>query len=193
MNSYKLTHHYSRLSGFFGVKSDFDLHQLNLACAYLQLIRLDLPYLPGAEDVIGEDDGSSLLISLFDMQPITEELPDMVEVDFYENWNDYCGGKLDSIESEIIGIARPGAYRAVIQSLIKNCRDSLENYWIEDAAEEKEYISKVNLSIERLNAFLNGNPVDPAWGWRTLENTPLDGRVFAEKEGLNDIPSFLTR
>jgi len=193
MNTYELTHQYSRLYGFFGVKTDFQLHEMNLACAYLQLIRLELPLLPGAEDVIGEDDGSSLLISLFDMEPVTEALPSTIKVDFYENWNEYCGSKLDSIESEIIDIAKPGAYRAVIQSMIKNCRDSLENCWIENTEEEKEYLTKVNLSIERLSAFLDGQPVDPAWGWRTLENVPLDGSVFAEKDGVKDIPSFFTR
>lgn len=192
MNTYKLTHHYSRLCGSFAVKTDFNLHQLNLACAYIQLIRIDLPDVPGAEDGICEDDGEKILCKLYGMKGV-DEPPYDAELDFYDNWNDYCGGRLDDLTFEIINIARPGAYRAVIESMIENCRDSLENHWVREGDDEKAYVDKIQSSIERLSMLLEGKPVDPAWGWRSPENLSLDGRVFIHQDGERDIPAFLMR
>ncbi|CDG89883.1 hypothetical protein XBP1_690001 [Xenorhabdus bovienii str. puntauvense] len=73
MNIYKLSHHYSLLHSFYGIKTDMNFHNLNLICAYLQLIRNELPELKGVEDVLGEDNGSALLATVCGMDIIREK------------------------------------------------------------------------------------------------------------------------
>ena len=61
-----LTHKYSRLPGivYYAVATSMGLEELNLACAYLQLLRDELPNLEGVEDCIGESDGINLLVQI---------------------------------------------------------------------------------------------------------------------------------
>ncbi|HAH4691382.1 TPA: hypothetical protein N2P55_003588 [Escherichia coli] len=192
MNTYKLSHSYSRLHGFYGVNTDLNLHQLNLTCAYLQLLRYDLPYLKGAEDTIGEDNGRYLLSTIYGMKPLHEEQPYGAELDFYDNWNDYCGGKLKTLTYEIVGVSMPNAFRAVISSLIKDCEESLEvKNPFDDADDQSRYMDDIKENISRLNTLLTGKPVDPAWGWRSLDGDFLDGRVYVRNDIKSDIPNCL--
>ncbi|ECB2552943.1 hypothetical protein EVU20_22070 [Salmonella enterica subsp. enterica serovar Java] len=193
MNTYKLTHFYSRLHGFYGVRTDLDLHQLNLVCAYLQLMRYDLPYLQGAEDTIGEDNGCALLSVIYGMEPVRKETPYTAELDFYENWNDYCGGKLHSIEFEIIGCAKPNVYSAIIMSLINDCQQSLVHAFKHETDIDPAWISNVRENIDRLIGLIKGEAVDPAWGWRSIDGEALDGRIFIRKDGERDLPAFLAK
>lgn len=70
MNVYKLEHQYSRSHKFYGVRTTLTFHELNVLCAYLQLLDFELPRIDGAEDTIAEDNGEkllkpSLMLSLF--------------------------------------------------------------------------------------------------------------------------------
>lgn len=70
MNVYKLEHQYSRSHKFYGVRTTLTFHELNVLCAYLQLLHFELPRIDGAEDTIAEDNGRnylkpSLMLSLF--------------------------------------------------------------------------------------------------------------------------------
>lgn len=192
MNTYKLTHFYSRLHGFYGVRTDLNLHQLNLVCAYLQLMRYDLPYLHGAEDTIGEDSCRTLLSAIYCMEPIFEETPYSAELDLYENWDLYCGGMLHSIESEIIGSAKPNVYQAIIMSLINDCQECLKVAFETQSERDPARVSAVMENIDRLTRIAKGEAVNPAWGWRSIDGAPLDGRIFIRKDGERDLPSFLS-
>ncbi|EBF9323880.1 hypothetical protein EWD79_22135 [Salmonella enterica subsp. enterica serovar Java] len=193
MNTYKLTHFYSRLHGFYGVRTDLNLHQLNLVCAYLQLMRYDLPYLHGAEDTIGEDSCRTLLSAIYGMEPIFEETPYSAELDLYENWDAYCGGMLHSIESEIIGSAKPNVYQSIIMSLINDCQECLKVAFETQSERDPARVSAVMENIDRLTRIAKGEAVNPAWGWRSIDGSPLDGRIFIRKDGERDLPSFLSK
>ncbi|EJF2737319.1 TPA: hypothetical protein OOF39_004529 [Kluyvera ascorbata] len=193
MNTFKLTHSYSRLHGFYGVRTDLDLHQLNLICAYLQLMRYDLPYLHGAEDTIGEDNGCVLLSAIYGMEPIFKETSYAAELDFYENWNVYCGGMLHSIEFEITGCAKPNVYSAIIMSLINDCQECLKVAFETQPERDPARVSAVLENIDRLTRIAKGEAVDPAWGWRSIDGEALDGRIFVRKDGVRDLPSFLSK
>lgn len=45
MNVYKLEHQYSRSHKFYGVRTTLTFHELNVLCAYLQLLHFELPVL----------------------------------------------------------------------------------------------------------------------------------------------------
>ncbi|MDE9447686.1 hypothetical protein KKJ04_19450 [Xenorhabdus bovienii] len=83
-----------------------NFHNLNLICAYLQLIKDELPELKGVENVLGEDNGSALLATVYGMDIIREKQPYSAELDLYENWNDYCGGKLETLAFEMLCLVR---------------------------------------------------------------------------------------
>ncbi|EJU2259354.1 hypothetical protein N4J10_003975 [Escherichia coli] len=194
MNTYKLSHHYSRLHGFYGVKTEFDLHQLNLASAYLQLIRHDLPLVEGAEDTIGADNGAALLSAIYGMDMLTAESPYIAELDFYDNWNEYCGVKLYSIEAELLNISMPNVYQAVILSMINDCQESLTRIYSRDLSDESTVrINAITENLKRLTALARGEAVDPSWGWRSIENSNLAGCVYVSNDGSKDIPYFLRK
>ncbi|WP_433668922.1 hypothetical protein [Klebsiella michiganensis] len=65
MNVYKLEHQYSRSHKFYGVRTTLTFHELNVLCAYLQLLHFELPRIDGAEDTIAEDNGEKLLKTIF--------------------------------------------------------------------------------------------------------------------------------
>lgn len=65
MNFYKLEHEYSRSHKFYGVRTTLTFHELNVLCAYLQLLHFELPRIDGAEDTIAEDNGAKLLKTIF--------------------------------------------------------------------------------------------------------------------------------
>jgi hypothetical protein len=51
------------------------------------------PRIEGADDTLGEDRGVALLTTLFDVEPIYEYQDYSLTLDFYDNWNEYCGGR----------------------------------------------------------------------------------------------------
>lgn len=107
----KLSHYYSLLSDFYGVKTELNLHELNIRCAYLQLLHYELLRIEGAEDNLGEDSGSALLTTVFGVEPIYEYQDYSQTLNFYDNWNEYCDGRLDDYMSEIRLVAKPGAFK----------------------------------------------------------------------------------
>lgn len=73
MNVYKLEHEYSRSHKFYGVRTTLTFHELNVLCAYLQLLHFELPRIDGAEDTIAEDNGAKLLKTIFNAESVYEE------------------------------------------------------------------------------------------------------------------------
>ncbi|EEE2004206.1 hypothetical protein CI266_004616, partial [Salmonella enterica subsp. enterica serovar Kotte] len=153
---YQLKHHYSRLQKFCAVRTDMTIDEINVACAYIQLIRYQLPVTEGPEDCIGEEAGMTLLNRLFSAEPVTDECDIDDEVDLYWNWEEYCGGRLDADEINQ-HYAQAGAYKAVLEIMIAEAQESIERVesnrarkgWYYEGREE-EYIQKVTANIPRL-------------------------------------------
>ncbi|MEP8684173.1 hypothetical protein ABKW01_02650 [Enterobacter hormaechei] len=88
MNVYKLEHEYSRSHKFYGVRTTLTFHELNVLCAYLQLLHFELPRIDGAEDTIAEDNGEKLLKTIFNAESVYEEEKYSQTLDFHDNWNE---------------------------------------------------------------------------------------------------------
>lgn len=179
MKTYQLTHEYSRSRSFFGVKTELDLHELNLACAYLQLLRYDLPTGAGMEDGLDEEAGMLLLAEIYGMEPITTETAIDGTVDLYDNWNDYCGGMLTSYLPKLNeGYAVADVYKALLSNMLKECHDSLQRAEGKALGDDAEYLEGVSLSIERLQSLINGGAVQAEWKWTTITGDLCVGKQY---------------
>ncbi len=83
----------SKLSEFFAVKTGYFLEELNQICAYLQLVRYDLPLFATVDDVLQENDVVNLLDEIYDCQKIVSDEPLSCdgEIDLYYNWEVFGG------------------------------------------------------------------------------------------------------
>ena len=192
-NIYRLTHHYSLLSGFFGVKTEMMLHAFNVACAYIQLLRDDLPYLQGVEDTIGEDNGSALLARIYGLEVITKSEAVTDEVDFYTNWNLYCGAGLDEFRADFLTQARPNAFSEVIKVMRDECHEAISRLKAEEfeVDDQVSWIATVETNAQRLESVLSGEPIPESWNWKTLHGEACTGRVYVTGGDMNDYPGCL--
>lgn len=170
MTVYRLSHYYSRLSDFYGVKTELTLHELNIRCTYLQLLHYELPRIEGAEDTLGEDRGVALLTTLFGVEPIYEYQDHSLTLDFYDNWNEYCCGRLEDYISEIRLLAKPGAFKNILDIMIIDCRESISRYLSGQFEPDNpdRWPNTVNNNIVRLQQLVNGGAVESEWCWRTI-------------------------
>ncbi|WP_214211848.1 hypothetical protein [Rosenbergiella australiborealis] len=76
------------------MRTTLTFHELNVLCAYLQLLHFELPRIDGAEDTIAEDNGGKLLKTIFNAESVYEEENYSQTLVFHDNWNEYCGGRL---------------------------------------------------------------------------------------------------
>ena len=92
MNQFRIFHYYSRLQSFYGVRTNYDWRKLNLICAYLQLLRDELPCFIEVDDGLCENDIVEILNKLYDCQKIISEKPFNwdKELDLVDNWDDYA-------------------------------------------------------------------------------------------------------
>ncbi|HBE0914703.1 TPA: hypothetical protein KL033_002124 [Salmonella enterica subsp. enterica serovar 4,[5],12:i:-] len=191
MNVYKLEHQYSRSHKFYGVRTTLTFHELNVLCAYLQLLHFELPRIDGAEDTIAEDNGEKLLKTIFNAESVYEEEKYSQTLDFHDNWNEYCGGRLGEYMHEIIQVARPDAYKKLLQNMIAECRDAISRYregkfWLENP---DKWRSDVESNIHRLHHLVEGDTVKPEWGWQTMGGASCTGRVYVRNDNQPDVPS----
>jgi hypothetical protein len=192
MNVYKLSHRYSRFNSFYGVKAAMTFHELNIMCAYIQLLQYELPVPQGAEDTIGMENGAALLAAIFDLVIVREEMPCIRTLDFYDNWNEYCGGDLNGYQNEIRAVAKPDAFRAQLTNMADECRDSILRYhagaFFLDSPEK--WVSETEKNIDRLRFVINGGAVAPEWAWRTQGGSDCAGKVFVRHDGEPDYPTI---
>jgi hypothetical protein len=191
MNIYKLEHQYSLLHKFYAARTSLTFHELNIRCAYLQLLYFELPRIDGAEDTIGEDSGKELLKAVFNIEPVYAEQRCSQTLDFYDNWNEYCGGRLNECMPEIIQVARPDTYKKLLGNMIIECRDAISRYregkfWLENP---EKWLSDVGSNIHRLQQLLDGDAVKPEWGWTMIGRTLCSGRVYVRNDNKPDFPS----
>lgn len=71
---------------------------------------------------------------------------------------------------EIIQVARPDAYKKLLQNMIAECREAFSRYregkfWLENP---DKWISDVKNNIHRLHHLVEGDAVKPEWVWQTM-------------------------
>lgn len=176
----QLTHYYSRLRGswFYAVRTDISLEDLNLACAYLQLLRYQLPsFLETVEDDLGEVEAVPLLSQLYRCESlISRRAITTVDgvIDLYDNWNEYV---VPASKRTAIGkLARPGAKLAILEEMLKNAKRNMTQHPTPKQAE----------IIKQLEAIKSGSLVSVEWGLKTLNGNPYVGRIV-----LSDQPDLL--
>ena len=151
----KITSWYSGLSGFFGVRTGYDLEELNQVCAYLQLVRYDLPCFSIVDDGLCEDDVVNLLDQIYDCEKIVSDEPLSCdgEIDLYENWETYAVGA--NRKTLNLRAAMPGVQLAVVELMLIQAKEDV-------TSEEGEKI------IAQLEYIKSGESVPRDWQLETL-------------------------
>lgn len=171
MKIVQLTHYYSIFRGrrFYGVRTDMSVEEVNLACAYLQLVRDQLPgCLETVEDGLGEVEAVPLLCSLYGCEPLINlqatTTADSV-IDLFDNWNDYAieAGKRSAINK----LARTGTKLAILEEMILNAKSNVS---YQPKPKQIEIINQ-------LEAIKSGSLVTMEWGMKTLGGEPYLGKI----------------
>lgn len=172
MKIVQITHYYSMLRGrrFYGVRTDMSLEDLNLACAYLQLVRDQLPgFLETVEDGLGEVETVPLLCALYGCESVIKRHANTTAdslIDLYDNWNEYAIKA--SKKSAINKLARSGAKLAILEEMILNAKSNVSHQ------PKPKQIEIIN----QLEAITSGSLVTIEWGLRTLGGEPYLGRII---------------
>ncbi len=172
MKIVQLTHYYSIFRGrrFYGVRTDMSVEDLNLACAYLQLVRDQLPgFLETVEDELGEVETVPILCSLYGCEPLINRHANTTAdslIDLFDNWNDYA--MKASKRSAINKLARSGAKLAILEEMLLNAKSN-----VSDQPKPKQ----IEI-IDQLEALKSGNLVTIEWGLKTLDGEPYLGRII---------------
>lgn len=172
----QLTHYYSRLRGnwFYAVRTDMSLEDLNLACAYLQLLRYQLPsYLETVEDGLGEVEAVPLLSHLYGCESlISRNRSTTVDgvIDLYDNWNKYA--LPDNKKTMVAKLARPRAKLAIVEEMLKNAKHNTSRQPTQKQVE----------IMKQLEAMRSGSLVSVEWGLKTLSGNPYVGRIVSSDQ-----------
>lgn len=162
----RITHQYSTLINFNGVRTSMSIEDLNYACIYLQLLYDTLPDFSTVQDVLVEDCCVMLLSRFYDCKPIIsnyhpidfDEEDDDSEIDLYFNWEEYAwlGKNLTILNKRF---ARPEVKLAMLEVMLQEAIASVER----NSTPEREKV------IERLMAIKNGQAVPIEWGLKRLD------------------------
>lgn len=172
MKIIQLTHYYSKLRGrrFYAVRTDMSVEEVNLACAYLQLVRDQLPgFLETVEDVLTEGEAVRLLCSLYGCESIINCYANTNAdslIDLFDNWNDYAIEA--SKRSEISKLARPGTKLAILEEMILNAKSNVSHQ------PKPKQIEIIN----QLEAIKSGSLVTAEWGIKKLGGEPYLGKII---------------
>lgn len=176
MNIIQITHYYSIFRGrrFYGVRTDMSIEQVNLACAYLQLVRYQLPsFLETVEDGLGEVETVPLLCSLYGCEPLINRQVNTTAdclIDLFDNWNEYAIKA--SKRAEISKLARPGAKLAILEEMILNAKSNVSH---------QPKPKQIEI-IDRLTAIKSDSLVTLDWGLKTLGGEPYLGRIIKSNQ-----------
>lgn len=174
MYTIALTHYYSKLRGvkFYSVRTRVSLEDLNLTCAYLQLLRHQLPCFDTVEDGLGEVEGMELLARFYGCEPIVTKKTLKVDgvIDFYDNWKYYAIQERN--KSAINQLARPGAKLAIVDEMLKDAVQKIDHY---------PTPAQLDV-IKKLGAISSGVSVGADWELQTLSGNIYTGRIVASSE-----------
>ncbi len=157
--TFRITHEYSTLKGFFGVRTSYNLEELNYICAYLQLVRYDLPLFGTVDDVLGEDDVVAILGQFYDcLSIVSQRPPSDVDcygvVELYSNWEHYAVGA-DRKKLHLLAGMR-GVQFAVVDRMLLQARKHAND-------------ESGRLYVSQLEFIRNGGVVPEEWKLATLE------------------------
>lgn len=149
------------------------VEEINLACAYLQLVRDQLPgCLETVEDVLTEVKVVPLLCSLYGCKLANNREVTTADsvIDLYDNWNEYA---IKAIKiSEISKLARPRAKLAILEEMILNAKSNVSH---------QPKPKQIEI-IDRLTAIKSGSLVTLDWGLKTLGGEPYLGRIIKSNQ-----------
>jgi hypothetical protein len=184
MKYYELTHKYC--SGFEYIKTNLSFHELNIRCAYIQLLRDDLPDFARSGDSIYADDAAELLQKIFGVEILRlENKSDLFQIkrnsveklDLYENWNEFACD--DKYKNEIKLVAKSGAFKEVLKVVMKF------NSYRDFHSDEKQRF------LEGIQKLIEGCQVEPNWNFKNISGEDLTGRVYVRNDDAPDLPLFL--
>jgi hypothetical protein len=183
MKYYKLTHTYCY--GYEYIRTNLTLHELNIHCLYIQLLRDELPDFGG--DAIYSDDVAELLQNIFGVEilrlecesDLCQKFPDfscLHTLDLYENLS--YGS--DKYKNAIKQVAKHGAFKEVLKVIMKF------SAYHDFHSDEKEIFLK---GIQKL---IEGCPVEPEFPFnKGIGGKDLTGRVYVRNDDAPDLPLFL--
>ncbi|REC93307.1 hypothetical protein [Kushneria indalinina] len=176
----KLTHHYSLLKDeFYGVRTSLIPEDLMLACAYVQLLRDELPDFTSVDDCIGESEGMALLSALYGAEELRKAPPEGAaeEIDFHENWETVASLlHVRDYQGAFSRVVRPGARLAVIDVMLRCARKNAP-----------KGCSENDRDVEILEHIQSGGDVPAEWGLRTITGAAYTGTIPVTGE--DDYPS----
>jgi len=170
--TYKLKHFYSRVNKHYAVRSEMDYRAFNFACAYIQLIREELPSLPFIDDVIGEEETHYFMQKYYQASSVDENVSVDYIIDLHENWE---------VVASRCTLNMVNAFAA------SNARYTMLKYLCETAkqnilkCEKLDQIKYAN-DFKRLERMLAGEAVKEAWQWENLSGKKLTGLQITESE-----------
>lgn len=173
----RITHRYTTLTKFNGVRTAISLEELNSACAYLQLIYDTLPNFSTVEDVLIEDDCVRLLEKFYQCEAILSSLQiptdfdedeDDSEIDLYYNWEYYrCSRAILNKK-----FARPGVKLAICEIMLRQAIKAVER----NSTPER------NKVVEQIQAIKSGQYVPVEWGLKKLDYSLYTGAITISNE-----------
>lgn len=170
----KLTHHYSRnAANFFAIRTDWDIEAINLACAYIQLKREELPSTIYFDDVIGEPEAFTLLHEMYGFEQIKTPCLYDETIDLHENWTRFACFVPNNVLNKF---AVPNASLIILKYMLKEVE--LFQPFINDIDPRcsKEYWAEYR---SRLLDVINGKPLKTSWGWQRLDGSFIENIVYS--------------
>lgn len=173
MNIIQITHYYSLLTKKYFIQTEKSIEEVNLICAYLQLIREDLPCMNAlTDDDLTEDFMVEILAKFYDCQKIVSKRnidnKSAAVIDLYDNWEEYAlKADVDYLNQNF---ARKGIYKAVIEQILLEARESCGRH---PKDLEKERLEQ----LEQLEFIKKGGNVPQSWKLRTLSGSDYTGSI----------------
>lgn len=162
-----ITHRYTRLYSFFGVRTAYSWEELNEICAYLQWVRNDLPIFPTIDEGLGEQEMVNLLGKLYDCEKIVSE--EYLEwdgaIDIYENWSQYA------IKNEVKYLNKWKRGRAKVEVIEQLLIQARENVLLQEEGSE---------IVRKLEYIKNGQYVPKEWSLKTDEGDLYTGSLILD-------------
>ncbi|EKH6496487.1 MULTISPECIES: hypothetical protein [Enterobacterales] len=185
MNKFRITHTYAtRKDDFYAIETMMNLHQVDLAVAYLQFMHFNLPTFNFLNDGLCELDVIVLMHRIYGANIITDRTAIKAEVDLYVNWEHQLS-RIHKTLPELHEIARPGVNEGILFHLWEMGNRILPMLKQTNQALYDEAL----LQLPRIDRVLKGTSVDPAWGWESFDGERCDGNLYTKQS----TPDFLVR
>ncbi|KSG31848.1 hypothetical protein AO946_08965 [Pseudomonas aeruginosa] len=174
MPTVQIQHSYLQKSAC-NVNTHLSFEDLQIACAYLQVLRDQLPCFSTVSDVLTPEQAVKLLTKLYGGAPPSKGRARTI--DLYDNWDEYAllllpGHQVKSAErmarreryqEALLRLARPGARLSIIQVMLEEA--------ILRAREDR------GAALQKLHLIQDGSEVPKDWQLAVLCGTPYTGAL----------------